>query len=207
MPFLLSSARRWGTNTAEFREIAIALRNTSLGYLVLARKDPARFEAVLFELAKLVYLEQKGITDVLKDIRTGFGVTKDELRQAVRKPVSLKKKQAVILLTQLAASETSGEVLEKATLEHIAPQKNRPSEYPQEIEQYVWHLGNLILLEKELNRRAGSKPFGEKLEIYKESQIPMAKKIAEEYQEWNEKSIITRAEDMIEKLAQHIKFT
>ncbi len=75
-----------------------------------------------------------------------------------------------------------------STIEHILPEnpsqdwyQNFPSE---SIEDYVYALGNYTLLEEDLNKKAGSKPFSEKSKQYQTSKFRLSKDELN-YLEWN----------------------
>jgi len=82
------------------------------------------------------------------------------------------------------------------TVEHILPEvpdENTWTDIEDDtLERCVYRLGNLTILEKKLNKQAGSKSFGEKLLIYDQSSVELTANISNHYQEWNEASISAR---------------
>jgi uncharacterized protein with ParB-like and HNH nuclease domain len=91
------------------------------------------------------------------------------------------------------------------TIEHILPE-NPSTEWfdsfsEDEIENFVYRVGNLTLLESSKNRNIGNKPFPEKIEVYETSKFQLTKNI--NYDEWN-KETITRRQKYLASLAKQI---
>ena len=91
------------------------------------------------------------------------------------------------------------------TIEHILPE-NPSTEWfdsfsEDEIENFVYRVGNLTLLESSKNRDIGNKPFPEKIEVYETSKFQLTKNI--NYDEWN-KETITRRQKYLASLAKQI---
>ncbi|MGC8817668.1 MAG: DUF262 domain-containing protein [Candidatus Hadarchaeum sp.] len=200
LPILLSAARKFKPNTAHFRDLTWELLRLYISYLILAKKDPSQFESEVFALAAQIQEAEKSAQEVIKKLRENFKITKQELLQAVDKPIRLKKSTAKVILTLIAEKDTKAEALNTASLEHIIPQKGWKTRYTDDLEDYIWHLGNLTLIEPKLNKSAGSKSFEEKVKIYRQSEITMTKEIAQ-WEQWGRDQIIERARKLAEKLA------
>lgn len=84
------------------------------------------------------------------------------------------------------------------SIEHILPQN--PDDLwevsEDEIERLSGRLGNLCLLEKNLNRELGNKSYKEKAEVYKKSTFKETAAIAENYSQWNGNAINSRQAKM-----------
>ena len=70
----------------------------------------------------------------------------------------------------------------------------------EEIKEYVNLLGNLTLVDKVINSKAGNKSLDEKIQILKESQLPITinslKDIEGARNNWNKESIVLRHANM-----------
>lgn len=92
------------------------------------------------------------------------------------------------------------------SVEHILPESADTSwgtfSHP-EIERSVYRLGNLTLLEKSLNKKAGSNSYQQKKMVYRESKITLANQIPEHYEEWSEDAVASR-QNMLASAAKSI---
>ena len=82
------------------------------------------------------------------------------------------------------------------TIEHILP-KN-PGEGWQQFENpaaYQWRLGNLAVLTKDEQCKAGNRSFADKIKIYRDSEFALTRKLAE-YQDWTQDSVGRRQREM-----------
>lgn len=62
-------------------------------------------------------------------------------------------------------------------------------------EAYLWRLGNLTLLAAKINRTISNKPFSEKKEMYKKSDIHITKSLGD-YEDWGIEQIQQRQEEL-----------
>jgi hypothetical protein len=91
----------------------------------------------------------------------------------------------------------------KYDLEHIYPinPETEWADFPSTAsDEPHLRLGNLTLLERNLNKDAGNKSFNDKKAIYKLSSVPSTKFIAEYYDTWG-KAEITHRQDQMAKVA------
>jgi len=89
------------------------------------------------------------------------------------------------------------------TVEHILA-KNENSDWSKfkEPENYVWKLGNLVLLQKSINEQLKNKPFSKKKLVYSKNNYEFVKALTI-FSDWNEKTINKRQQDMA-SIAQEI---
>lgn len=84
---------------------------------------------------------------------------------------------------------------ERYSVEHILPEnpgvewEHVPNDA---FERMVYRLGNLTLLEKNLNKDIGNTGFTTKMRAYQKSSFRITRQIAEEYAEWNEEHVSQR---------------
>lgn len=81
------------------------------------------------------------------------------------------------------------------TVEHIMPISQSAASNGNSA--VIHTLGNLALLEKKLNRAAGSKPFAEKRSVYKESSFELTKRLALK-RTWRARSVALRTRELAE---------
>ena len=85
------------------------------------------------------------------------------------------------------------------TIEHILPESADESWggfSDEEINRSVYRLGNLTLLEKKLNREAGTLEFTEKATLFNQSNCKLTQVISEHYESWNEDKISARQKQL-----------
>ncbi len=86
-------------------------------------------------------------------------------------------------------------------IEHILPElfsENWPAEFSEEQGQrLLYRLGNLTLLERELNRSLGQKGFAIKQAVYQKSTYALTRLI--DGVEWSPKAIIERQEQLADR--------
>lgn len=103
--------------------------------------------------------------------------------------------------------------LDSVDLEHIAPRASfsakKYSAWPSSLqateaqfEQYRDRLGNLTLLESDMNIAIGADPFKKKRETYAQSKIQMTQKVEEDYSEWNIDKIGQRTSELAQAMVQ-----
>lgn len=139
------------------------------------------------------------------------GLESDILKKRIEQPHANLRKALVAFLAY--NEEKQKELLpEKWELEHIFPQKWQKTYVeqtikwlPEKIEEYLWCIGNLIPLSKKTNIEASNKYFDAKKEIYKESEVAIAQKIAETYNDWKPDNIIQRNSEIYQFVQQQFK--
>lgn len=117
---------------------------------------------------------------------------------------SRNNKIAKYILGKIEHFESSADIdLDHSTLEHILPESPNPNVWnwaDHKVQQFHYRLGNMTLLEYGKNKDLGNADFKTKKEAYKNSTIPMTKKIAEsDIDEWTESEIDRRQQDFAKK--------
>lgn len=201
-------------------------------YSVVSKLDPSGAETVMFKLAMdarqmlfdaVAKKKCETAADTVDldsaDVKATLGFLKTELRKeaptddAIRlagEELLLENDEAKYLLARLAAflqTDTKEVTIDEANLEHIFPQRAKEADWGgkdklQELEPYVWHIGNLTILGSRLNRTAGNKAYSVKRQHYEtKSELRMARDVADKYESWGVEQIKDRAK---KHLAPHI---
>lgn len=85
------------------------------------------------------------------------------------------------------------------SLEHVLPENPIDGwEHfgHEQIDEWIYRLGNLTLLEASLNRTAGNKLFNEKRAVYAQSHFRITREIAEQNEEWTVERLAERQRRM-----------
>jgi hypothetical protein len=83
----------------------------------------------------------------------------------------------------------------KYNLEHVLPEnpQNNWSQFSEEqVDLFVFRLGNMTVLEAEANREIGNLPFEEKRSVYEKSEFEITRKIGTDNTVWNTERISSR---------------
>ncbi len=222
LPLLLSTYRYLPLQ--DFDKLVRLLLVFVTRYAVVSKLDPSGAETVMFALAvetrrKLeeATLKKKidtGASTVALesgDVKETLSFLKIELRKeaptndAVKlagEDLFLENDEAKYLLGRLAAflqTNTKEVTVDEANLEHIFPQRAKEADWGgkdklQDLEPYIWHIGNLTILGTRLNRAAGNKPYSVKRQHYEQkSELKMAQDVASNYKSWGVQEIKDRA--------------
>jgi hypothetical protein len=84
-------------------------------------------------------------------------------------------------------------------IEHILPQnpeKDWDAFTDEEVDSMAYRLGNMTLLSKKVNKKLSNAGFALKKEVFSESQFELARKIAEENDEWTPARIAVRRKSL-----------
>ena len=194
LPLLLAAYRRWdaGGNFVRVVRNCVAL---SFRHAVIGNKNPKDLERDYTEAAGMIARgEDRNVSDILRRHYPTDAEFKSDFQYA-----ALQQRKAKHVLLELERAE-SGPGFDpndpECTLEHVFPQN--PGEGWGEFGNraaYMWRLGNLAILTRDEQRRAGNRPFAEKREIYRESGCGWTKKLAE-YEDWTPESVDRRQEQM-----------
>jgi hypothetical protein len=194
-------------NQKDFAKLAHALVTVITRYSVLAHLNPSNLEDTLYAAARSMRTRfqaggtSKSCLNEAKDMLRRMNPTQQQIRGALPE-VFLTRKEAgyvVYSLAEKAQTKTKALNLSLNSLEHIFPENAEKSDWPKakEMEMYVWHLGNLSVLEPPFNRAAGRKGYTAKKAIYAKSEITMTKTLPNTFNTWDVKSILDRANKLL----------
>jgi hypothetical protein len=201
-PILFAAHERF--ESKDFVRLLRSVATLSLRYSVAGR-NPRELEPVYNAAAKKI---QNGVLKrpgaVFQEIRSVYP-SDHQFQEALgifARPSSGQSKKLVRYLLY-SLEEGSGGVmadfeLDPGTIEHILPE-NPGDEWskafpPKEQGGYIYRLGNLTLLERDLNRQVANKGFSSKKKIYHKSRFQITKAI--ESEEWTPATVAARQAQM-----------
>jgi hypothetical protein len=203
--------------TKELEDVAKWLIVFVTRYSIVIGLDPGGMENIFYALArdirKSMAREKMDEKDKIKETRTLIKTTlaknaptDETIRDGVKRLI-LEPDEAKYVVQRLATymqTKTKEIAIDESNLEHIFPKK--PSAEwtnPDELEPYLWHLGNLTMLGERLNTSAASKGYPVKRSnYYEKSELEMPQELAKEYTQWDGPSIVKRAESFGKAVAQ-----
>jgi len=176
-------------------------------YSIILGLDSSGMESTLYSLAREIRgLQPTAILPHIKETLTRKAPN-DQQMAAIKiegEDLQFDQDDAVYLVSRLAThmqTKTKELALWNANLEHVFP-KNPSAEWTdkekEELEPYLWHIGNLTMLGTKLNGNIGNAGFATKKPYYaKNTELDMTQKIANKYQTWNVATILQRAKEII----------
>jgi hypothetical protein len=178
-------------------------------YSIVVGLDSSGMETIFYALARDIRgnIQAGGKEKQVSTVRTLIkkqlvkNAPSDSQIKASVKKLILEPEEAKYLLLRLAThmqTKTKETKIDEANLEHIFPKKPSAEwHHPEDMEPYLWHLGNLTMLGERLNTAAGSKGYTTKREHYqKTSELVMAQDIGKKYVKWGKDAIEKRAESL-----------
>lgn len=152
--------------------------------------------------------KSKRPTTSIRDMFDERGPSDAEFRAGIENKRAKLNNRTKYMLAILEQRYFGGAELENVfgvDLEHIAPRAafsaDRYTTWPATLgtdegtfEQYRDRLGNLTLLESNVNINIGANPYSDKQQAYHQSKFKMTKAIAEQYDDWNIDTIQDRTE-------------
>jgi len=205
LPLLLSSHTL--LTNKELESVAKWLLVFVTRYTIILGLDPSGLETVLYALARDTRTQPK--TAQLSNIKNTLvkrAPNDVQIKAAKIEDLILEQQDAVYVMTCLAnfmQGKTKELQLKEANLEHVFP-KNPSDEWKNadELEEYLWHLGNLTMLGQRLNANIANLGFDKKKDCYAKSELEIAKQIAKDYETWDSHSLFERAKYLLPKIVE-----
>ncbi len=172
----------------------------SFRYSIICGKNPNEVERVYNDVAMQITHNKSYQREILKKIY----VADDEFNVAFETKVfpenSKNNKIIKYVLGKIerfkGGMRDVGLDSETDTIEHIYPQNPNDEWDNDDMESFIYRLGNLCLLEKRLNKGIENQSYKIKIEAYKKSSFMTTKSISENYNEWSQNSIYQRQKQM-----------
>jgi hypothetical protein len=205
LPLLLSTYGKF--KAGEFVKIVRWLLVYVTRHSIIGKLDSSDLETLLFQLAKEVrekMVDPRASGSCLAYLRESLtkNAPSDDRTSQSYVDLTLKPQEAKYVLGQLAThlqTKTKEVKINEANIEHIFPQNPDEAEWPDKdkLEPFTWHVGNLTVLGKRLNRNAANKNYAKKkAEYYNKSELTMTLRLAKEFASWDETTIKKRAQSL-----------
>lgn len=201
---LLDAKKRDVLNMSAFKKCILYLENFHFAFNVIVSDRGNKLDTIYSKFAVNLHKattksESNALIDSLINrmevLFPSFMKFRDEFVKMVygkeTQPSNVKTKYALYKLNTYYSGE---EVFAtNLSVEHIIPET-----------EGTRSIGNLILLETNLNNEAEDKTYEEKKEIYKKSSVKWLSQFMVDYPNWNEKSFSLRANELAKKYYTHI---
>jgi hypothetical protein len=205
-PLLLALLINWKEKPDELRKALKIIVSWSVRNLITGSIGSGTLEQEFSNQAKLI---SEGIISdsraLLESVKK-FIPTDEDFKKAFEIVSVSKAYLARFYLKKLELSfRSTSELVPRATLEHILPENplNLAADWPEFDENthrsFFKRIGNLTLLDRDMNNSIGNGNFVGKSEVYRNSEIVITKTIAEKYTRWTSIEIEQRQKELTEK--------
>ena len=174
-------------------------------YSMFLGLDMSGLENTIFELAREVRTlpKAKVLAHVRKTLQRRAPDDKQILAMKVEgEQLELLPQDAVYVISRLALkmqTSTKEVGLNESNLEHVFP-KNPSAEWGDvtELEEYLWHLGNLTMLGTRMNGAIANAVYAKKRPYYqKNTELKMSQQLATDHATWDVATIQKRAKKLL----------
>ncbi len=201
-PFSLLMAAKKNLADNEFKRVLKTVIMMCFRYNVICDRNPNDQETPFNALAQSISIEKVVDLKKLSSIMVDDAEFKSAFKEKSFPYNSRNAKVVKYILGKIERFKGSTQSVhyndDNVSIEHIYPQ-NPTDEWELDetkMQRYIFRLGNICLLEKNLNRDIQNAGFETKLPVYQRSSCYYAKKIASDYTEWNDSSIIKLQTEM-----------
>ncbi|MBI4777715.1 DUF262 domain-containing protein [Candidatus Desantisbacteria bacterium] len=201
-PFPLLLAAYNSLDESDFERVLKACSIISFRYNVIGGLNPNEQENIYNLTALNIRRNRQFNIGELRDIYPDNENFKTEFASKIFKRTPRNHKLIKYIFAKIEKHKYHTDIDQNSdfyTIEHIIPEsaEDKWSYLGDEvIDRCVYRLGNLTLLEGNLNREAGTDCFENKRVVYAKSSIQLTKKITEYYRQWNEENISKRQEQL-----------
>lgn len=202
-PLIMAAFASWENDKARAAKLFTKVTNWSIRALFAGRLGGSVAEKAFSNAAKLI---SQGKAKNQDDVRTALApiiVGDQEFRDDFRAygNVTLPRAKYLLAMIERAQRSKAGKTLDglpdwasrTVTLEHLMPRAEAKADAKKTT--YVETLGNMALLEKQLNRDLEDKPFPDKTSTYEKSVFEVTASL-KDHTQWTEADVIKRASDL-----------
>ena len=201
-PFSLLMAAKNNLGDNEFKRVLKTVITMCFRYNVICDRNPNDQETPFNALAQSISIDKVVDLKKLSSIMVDDAEFKSAFKEKTFPYNSRNAKVVKYILGKIEHFKGSTHFVhyddDDVSIEHIYPQ-NPTDEWnldETKMQRFVFRLGNICLLEKNLNRDIQNVSFPKKLPVYQTSSYYYAKKISSDFSEWNDSSIIKLQTEM-----------
>jgi len=195
-PFSLLMAAKNRLADNDFKRVLKTVVMMGFRYNVICDRNPNDQETPFNLLAQSISSEKKVNLDLLAPIMVDDTEFKSAFKEKSFPYNSRNAKVVKYILGKIEHFKGSTQTVrfndDSVSIEHIYPQ-NPTDDWTldeSKMQRFVYRLGNMCLLEKNINREIQNASYIEKVSVYKKSSYYYARRIVSDYSEWNDTAII-----------------
>lgn len=202
-PYSLLLAARRTLNDADFTRVLRASSIVSFRYNVIGNLATSEQERVYNSIAEKIAKKQlTDAADIIRALRPVYP-SDEQFRGAFSekqiRTTSARNRQVtryvLFEIERQVANQAFDYASDKYTIEHILPEhpnENWTTFTDEQIDRWVYRIGNLTPLEAGPNREIGNKSYSDKREIYEKCGFDITRRLAAENIEWTPERIASR---------------
>lgn len=185
-----------------FTKLVRNLSIISLRYNVIGGLNPNEQEEVYNKMAVEISSGKKCLINSLQPIYVSDTSFENAFTTKQFKNTSRNHKIVKYLLSEIEKYKFKNEISPDSdiyTIEHILPESADETwgDFSDEqINRSIYRLGNLTLLERKLNKDAGTLKYEQKKKIFSKSNSELTKSIVSNFETWDENKIIARQKEL-----------
>ncbi len=204
-PMLIAGRRK--LSDTEFLRLLKATVVITFRYNVIGAQQAAEQERAYHSVAmSLLQMPTPGVHDVLAALRPVYrtdDVFRADFAEKTIKTTQHRNAKIVRYILSKLERQSSGQDVDmdspSYTIEHILPQK--PGQGWEQftdidLDNFIYRLGNMVMLDGSRNRQIANKSYGDKRPILQSSDLAQTRNVAERYEEWTADTVQQRQKAM-----------
>lgn len=192
------------SNRNEFRNVLRAITVLSLRYNVICNMLTNEQERLYNEIAVGIssgkLTSAKDVISYLARIYPEDDTFKSAFNEKELRTANSRNNKVVRYILFEIERHVSGQAFEfesdKYNIEHILPEHPDTVNWPDFDEhndaKFIYRLGNMTIMDSNINKDLGCKSYNDKKDVYANSQFQITKNISDKYSEWNSDKISSR---------------
>jgi len=204
-PMLMAARRR--LEEADFESLLRAVAVIALRYNVIGSQHTSEQERIYHAVAlKLHRAEARSLSDVLEALRPVYrgdeAFRADFSEKSIKTTQSRNAKIVRYLLSKLERQAGGIDFDPESasyTIEHVLPQSPQAgwdAFSDRDLDNFIYRLGNMVMLEAGKNRDLANKPYIEKRAVLQTSGLALTRSLAEENVEWTPERVAARQQQL-----------
>ena len=186
----------------EFKKLVQFCAVISFRYNIIGGLNPNAQEDVYNSIALNIVTKKSFVIQDLSGVYVPNSNFENDFSTKDFKNTSRNHKIVKYILSKIEAYKYRNEISSESdlyTIEHILPESADETwgDFNQEeINRSVYRIGNLTLLEKKLNKDAGTLNYSDKKNFFMQSNCQITSSIPENYDTWNENKVSARQKEL-----------
>jgi len=204
-PMLMAARRKLGD--ADFEALLRATVVIAFRYNVIGAQHTGEQERIYHAAALRLHKgEAQTLNDVLEALRSVYrsdeSFRADFAEKSIKTTQSRNAKVVRYILCKLEKRAGGADLDPESatyTIEHVLPQSPQggwEAFSDRDLENFIYRLGNMVMLEASKNKAIANQPYADKREVLQTSGLLLTRKLAEENSEWTPERVVARQQHL-----------